>query len=210
MLRRIVAGAVGIAAGLALFVAPVSAATAPRVTVYRPPVTDAGAKVTIRAKATPGAYCSLTVQYILRTTKPKLVGTHGAPSWTIRVPVGTSPGDHLVTVGCSKNGKLTKRWTQLVITRTYFWEGNGDADFSTEWLRVPRGTFTVVVELRGGGEVRGLSAEWRTNGSKWDFFHTFGGYKRYVSTEGGAWGWLNITAYGEPDYWRVTMSGIAN
>jgi hypothetical protein len=207
-MRRIVTSALAIAAGLALFLSPASAATL-SLSVSRPATTAAGSYVTIKAKATPGAYCALGITGVLGYGHQKYASTSGAVSWRPRVPLSATGGDHSAKVSCVKGGKRVTRYTTLVVTHTYYWEGFGDADFSTEDLRIPEPTFTVTVEVQGG-VYRSLSAEWtNSSGSRWDFFFTQDGPTREVSNEGNAWGWFNVQA-SDATYWRLTVTGVAN
>lgn len=208
MLRRIIAGAIGVAAGLALFVSPASAATL-SLTVYRPAITAAGSYVIVKAKATPGAYCALGITGVLSYGHQKYASSTGAVSWRPRVPSSASGGDHSVKVSCVKGGSRVTRYTTLIVTHTYYWEGHGDQQLSTQNLRIP-GNFTVTLE-REGAWYGGLSAEWQNaSGSRYDFWFVQGtGSYRRSSTEGGTTGWFNIDAYGDVTYWRVTVTGIA-
>jgi hypothetical protein len=208
MRRRFIVSALGLVTGLALFVSPAAAASL-SLTVYTPPMTPAGSLVTVKAKATPGAYCAISITHVLSYGYRKYANRYGAVSWTPRVPSGTPGGYHQIKVSCIKGGQRVTRYSTLVVTRTYYFDGYGDATVTTEELRIPGG-FTVTLYVEYGY----LSAEWQNaSSSRYDFFHVGspsgpGSYRR-SSAEGGTYGWFNIDAYGDPVYWRLTVSGVA-
>jgi hypothetical protein len=221
LLRRFIASTVGLVAGLALVVSPAAAASL-SLTIYRPAVTAAGSYVTIKVKATPGAYCAIGITGVLSYGHRKHASSTGAVSWRPRVPSGATGGDHSVKVSCVKSGKRVTRYTTLVVTRTYTWSGNGDATFSTGNLRIPNQTFTVILEFESCcyAGMGGIEADWQnSSGSRRDYFvvydasETSGGKRvaTFASDQGNTWGWFNVHAW-DNDYgnaWRLTVTGVA-
>jgi hypothetical protein len=222
MLRRLIASTVALIAGLALLVSPASAATL-SLTVYRPAVTAAGSTVTLKAKATPGAYCAIGITGVLSYGYRKYASSTGAVSWTPRVPSAATAGDHSVKVSCVKGGRRVTRYTTLVVTHTVTWQGNGDAQFSTRSLRIPNRTFTVTVEFESCcyAGMGGIEAEW-TNSTQsrsdhftvYDNSETSGGKKEatFVSDQGATSGWLNVHTWDNDwgNEWKLTVTGVAN
>lgn len=222
MLRRFIASTLGLIAGFALVVSPAAAASLSP-TVYRPAVTAAGSYVTVKAKATPGAYCAIGITGVVSYGHRKHASSTGAVSWRPRVPSNASGGDHSVKVSCVKGGKRVTRYTTLVVTRTYVWEGVGEnASFSTGNLRIPNQTFTVTLEwetccFNGYG---GVAAEWRISAGRRDYFEVIkfgpGSQTRitrtFASNQGNTWGWFNVNAGSDGTYgfgWRMTVTGVA-
>ena len=78
-MRRIIMAALGAAVGVALLVAPASAA--PSLTVYRPAITAAGSYVTVKAKTSGGAYCSIGIAGVLSYGHSKRASSAGNVSW---------------------------------------------------------------------------------------------------------------------------------
>jgi hypothetical protein len=223
MLRRFTMALIGAAVGLALLVTPASAASL-SLTVYTPPMTPAGSVVTVRAKATPGAYCAISITHVLAYGYRKYANRYGAVSWSPRVPSGTPGGYHSIKVSCIKSGKRVTRYSTLVVTRTYTWEDPSvDPEYVTEWsttnLRIP-GRFVVTLEwcsAGSGSTTSGISAEWENaSGSRWDYFSLMVSNRGHcyrkveASDQGGTWGWFNVSTYSNTaGSWRMTVSGIA-
>jgi hypothetical protein len=223
MLRRIIAGVAGALAGLALLVSPASAASL-SLTVYRPAITPAGSYVTIKAKATPGAYCAIGISGVLSYGHRKYASSAGNVSWRPRVPMSATGGDHSVKVSCVKGGKRVTRYTTLVVTHTYYWENTSVDDlteYNTEWstevLRIP-GRFTVTLEWcidadEGDG---GISAYWRTASDPYrDSFSLQtpgerGCWQSVKTSDLAATGWFRVSTYTNVHgSWRMTVTGIA-
>ena len=69
-------------------------------------------QVTVRARATPGAVCSIRVQYArgpsnARGLAPAVAGPDGVVEWNWRVSARTRPGEWPVTVACGYSHALT-------------------------------------------------------------------------------------------------------
>jgi hypothetical protein len=221
MLRRLIASMLGLMAGLVFLVSPASAALS--LTVYHPAITAAGSYVAIKAKATPGAYCAIGITGVLSYGHQKYASSTGDISWRPRVPSSAAGGDHSVKVSCVKGGSRVTRYTTLIVTRTYTWEGVGEnASFSTGNLRIPAATFTVTLEwetccFNGYG---GISAEWMNSAGRRDYFEVIkvgpGSQTRltrtFTSSHGNTMGWFNVNAGSDGNYgfgWRMTATGIA-
>ncbi|MCW5850804.1 MAG: DnaJ domain-containing protein [Anaerolineae bacterium] len=76
------------------------------------PMRGRSRQVTIRARATPGAVCSIRVQYArgpsnARGLSPAVAGPDGVVEWSWRVSSRTRPGEWPVTVACGYTHALT-------------------------------------------------------------------------------------------------------
>jgi hypothetical protein len=223
-LRRIIVSALGAAVGLALLASPAAAALS--LTVYRPAATPAGSYVSIKAKATPRAYCAIGIAGVLNYGSRKYASSNGNVSWRPRVPSSATAGDHVVKVSCVKGGKRVTRYTALVVTRTFEWSGTFVPDKYSQWdfsvrLRIPT-VGIATLELCNVGTYGSLFPAWWPDHYEADSWYRWldgspvdDCARAAVVTEGRNWGGtLTISARsaigGYPRRWRVTVSGVAN